>query len=208
MGWIGPKGKDARPLSRNGQGWVIGGMCGRSTAGHERGIGVVFSGHPVDDVPPAITTVLRIEGWDLPATAAALGQEVRFHDPHVEFMAFLTARPSDPAGQANRKPALVDVRVRLHPGVRAGAKPFTIANSPAVWDLQFDETPGVARFLHVRADGTFLPTRLLIHGQRFQIECELDGQLPFTHRLVNLVVDERARQEQFVCCHAAIHGWP
>lgn len=142
---------------------------------------------------PSVTTVLRVEGWDLPTTARQLGQSVAFEDPLIDFVSFEAARAADPLDARPRRPGTLDIKVRLDAGVEAGPKLLHVVGMSAVWELRFpDVMPELTIYGYV-GPKTVRQVYVLTHGQVFYVQCKLEGELHFSHRLMGVSIGGQAR---------------
>lgn len=138
--------------------------------------------------PPSVTTVLKVKGWDLPTTAAELGNTVTFEDPLISFVEFGSARPAE--SDANR-PAELELKVRLQAGVRPGEKSIRLIGLDGSWTLRFRDSRPQVQFRRRTGPRTFTTTPVLLAKDTFTIEARLESDLAFSHRLIELHVGGR-----------------
>jgi hypothetical protein len=157
---------------------------------------VFMSGADVE--VPYLQTHLNIEGYGLPVDGGE-AREIIFDSPHIKYDetdpnfagGFVYGRrgetlsaDGDPA-----RPDILEVRIKVNPGVAAGPKTFKINGIDAVWVLQFEEAMEDLVFRRQTGEGeaiTFEPASVLVQGDIFLLEAKVSSELMFGKRLLSL----------------------
>ncbi len=147
---------------------------------------------------PYIRTHLKIEGDGLPVNISDV-REIIFDSPHIRYEeidpqylgGFVSGTRGETIATGNdaRRLDVLEIRVKVSPGIAAGPKTFRINGMDAVWVLQFEEELEQLAFKRKTGDGdtaTFELAKILLQGDIFVLEAAISSELMFDKRLLSL----------------------